>query len=48
MTVTGKLLITVYSIVVLLFIIIREFKKGDKGWNLMNLCKNKVYHTSIK
>lgn len=32
MTVIGKLLITAYSIVVLLFIIIREFKKGDKGW----------------
>jgi ABC-type uncharacterized transport system permease subunit len=31
-TVIGKLLITAYSIVVLLFIIIREFKKGDKGW----------------
>jgi hypothetical protein len=32
MTHNGKLVLTVYSLIVLVFLIAKDFKKGDKGW----------------
>ena len=32
MTVTGELVLTVYSIFIIMWAIIRDLKRGDKGW----------------
>lgn len=32
MTDTGKLVLTIYSIIVLILFITKDLKKGDKGW----------------
>ena len=32
MTPTGKLVMTVYSIIVVMGFVIRDLRRGDKGW----------------
>lgn len=32
MTATGKLVLIIYSIIVILGFIIKDLKRGDKGW----------------
>ena len=32
MTDIGKLILTIYSIIVVMGFIIKDFKRGDKGW----------------